>query len=133
MCEEKSISRLEIAAWSVCSFIALIVGFIALTPLITEWQLVLVNGLFFAQPILFFVMTAVPRALKIVGALALCFTLYAIYTAVLSKIGIGPPMSGPEAKGSWFFYWMFCLPCGLVNTVFLGALLFGKLFSRPLR
>jgi hypothetical protein len=125
--EGKSISTLEIAAWSACSFIALGLGCIALEP--GEWKILLINGLLFAQPILFFVIT-IPRAIKIIGALLFCVTLYDIYPAALSKIGYGAAMSGPAAKGSWFFYWIFCMVCGLVNAVFLGASLLGRLLAQ---
>jgi hypothetical protein len=125
--EDKPDSRLEAAVWWLCGSIALGLGCSAFET--SEWKIMLINGLLFAQPVMFFAIT-LPRALRFVGAMLLWLTLYSIYTAVLSKFGIGSPISGPEAKGNWFFYWMLCMGCGLVNIVFLVASLFGKGLSR---
>jgi hypothetical protein len=128
---QKSISTLEIAAWRLCSLIALGIGYVALEPfawkpVLVEWKLLLVNGLLFAQPVVFFVIT-IPRAIKIIGSLILCVTLYMVYPDVLSAIGNGERMSGHAMKGSWVFYWIFLAVCGLVNAIFLGTSLLGRL------
>jgi hypothetical protein len=98
-------------------------------PMHQIMMIVFVNGLLYVQPVVLFA-AKLPRAAKWVGAITLALTLYAIYPAVLSAFGLTPPMSGPEAKGNWFFYWIFCMVCGLVNAVFLGTSLLGRLLAQ---
>jgi hypothetical protein len=126
MSDGTTLPRLEIAAWRLCA-----VACLCLLPILLsehkEWRLILANGLIFVQPVLLFAAN-LPRLAKHISALMLLLSLYIIYPAVFGLIGLTPRPT--VTHGLEPIYSFFCIVCGLINAIFLGTTLLGRLLSR---
>ena len=102
------------------------IALINLSQNFEAWKFLVVNGLFFAQPVLFFALRY-PLALKLAALAALAYVTYIVFPALLANLGLGPALSPIHAKGLWPNYWIFCALTGILNICIVPARLTGIL------
>jgi hypothetical protein len=79
-----------------------------------ELKLLVVNGLLFIQPLLFFLMR-LPSAIKIFGLIVLVYVAWELRLDIMAHLGFG----STHGKGNGPLYWLTCAITGVFNVVAL--------------